>query len=54
MIRSWSPIRSSIRLLRLAVAALALLGPLAACGKSGPPTLPPGQSDQYPRTYPRQ
>jgi len=47
-------IRSSFRLVRLAIAALVLLGPLAACGKAGPPTLPKGQSDQYPHTYPRQ
>jgi len=43
-----------IGFLRIALAALALLGPLAACGKSGPPTLPPGKSDSYPHQYPRQ
>ncbi|MEJ2120582.1 MAG: hypothetical protein P8Z76_07685 [Alphaproteobacteria bacterium] len=40
--------------LRIAIAALALMGSLAACGKSGPPKLPPGKSDNYPHTYPRQ
>jgi len=40
--------------LRIAVAVLALLGPLAACGKSGPPRLPDGKSDGYPHQYPRQ
>lgn len=43
--------------LRIAIAVLALagfVGPLAACGKSGPPTLPQGKSDGYPHTYPRQ
>jgi hypothetical protein len=46
--------------LRIALAALALIGlvglvgPLAACGKSSPPTLPRGQSDGYPHQYPRQ
>ncbi|HUT49053.1 MAG TPA: hypothetical protein VM325_06915 [Alphaproteobacteria bacterium] len=43
-----------ISFLRIALAALALLGPLAACGKSGPPTLPKGQGDSYPHDYPRQ
>ena len=43
-----------VRFGRIAIAALALLGPLAACGKSGPPTLPPGKSDDYPHQYPRQ
>jgi len=33
--------------------ALALAAPLAACGKIGDPTLPPGQSDDYPRKYPQ-
>lgn len=43
--------------LRIAFATLALIsfvGPLAACGKSGPPTLPEGKSDNYPHKYPRQ
>ena len=32
---------------------LALAGlPLAACGKKGPPELPEGQTDQFPRQYP--
>lgn len=38
----------------LAVAALVAVAaaPLAACGKKGPPELPEGQTDQYPRQYP--
>lgn len=28
------------------------LGVLAACGKEGDPSLKPGQTDTYPRTYP--
>ncbi len=38
----------------VAVAALiALAGAaLAGCGKKGPPELPEGQSDQYPKQYP--
>lgn len=31
---------------------LAALGTTAACGKKGPPELPEGQTDQYPRQYP--
>lgn len=31
---------------------LGLLAPLAACGKKGPPQLPDGVSDEYPRKYP--
>ena len=38
------------------VALLALLGALAlapaACGKKGPPVLPPPQTDQFPKQYP--
>ncbi len=30
---------------------LAALG-MSACGKKGPPELPEGQHDQYPRQYP--
>ncbi len=41
-----------IRLLILICLGLGLMGPLVACGKKGPPTLPPGQSDEYPRKYP--
>ena len=43
------------RLARLAAAALilAVAGlPLAACGKKGPPNLPEGTTDQFPRQYP--
>ena len=37
-----------------ALLALALLAPLAGCGRAGPPRLP-GPKDQitYPRSYPR-
>jgi len=41
-----------IRLLLAVVLGLSLALPLAACGKKGPPELPPGQSDDYPRKYP--
>jgi predicted small lipoprotein YifL len=34
------------------VLALALLLPLAACGKKGPPEPPPDQPKTYPRVYP--
>ncbi len=33
--------------------ALALAAPLAGCGKKGDPTLPEGQTDNYPRHYPQ-
>ena len=42
--RSW---RASLLLLALAAALTA-----SACGKKGDPTLPAGESDKYPRTYP--
>jgi len=41
------PWRAALLLLALAAA----LAP-AACGKKGDPTLPPGQTDKYPRQYP--
>jgi predicted small lipoprotein YifL len=41
-----------IRFFILLCVGLGLLAPLAACGKKGPPTLPPGETDQYPRKYP--
>ncbi len=41
-----------IRLLLLIFIGLGLMAPLAACGKKGPPELPPGLSDDYPRKYP--
>jgi predicted small lipoprotein YifL len=39
---------------RAALLLLALAAALAtsACGKKGDPTLPAGESDKYPRTYP--
>ncbi|GIK97379.1 MAG: hypothetical protein BroJett029_15880 [Alphaproteobacteria bacterium] len=43
-------LRSRAACLVLAL-ALAGLAP-AACGKKGPPELPEGQTDQYPRQYP--
>jgi predicted small lipoprotein YifL len=46
---------SPARSLRLALLLVLLTGstlPLAACGKKGPPTLPPGQTDQFPRQMP--
>lgn len=36
----------------LALLALTALAP-AACGKKGPPQLPPGQTDTFPNQYPR-
>jgi len=35
----------------LLLALAAALAP-SACGKKGDPTLPAGESDKYPRTYP--
>jgi predicted small lipoprotein YifL len=32
--------------------ALAVATSLVACGKKGDPTLPKGQTDDYPRSYP--
>jgi predicted small lipoprotein YifL len=42
-----------IRLVALLCLVLALATPVAACGKKGDPTLPPGQSDDFPRKYPQ-
>jgi predicted small lipoprotein YifL len=42
----------SLRTFLLLALLMALMLPLAACGKKGPPGLPPGQTDQYPRQYP--
>jgi predicted small lipoprotein YifL len=33
--------------------ALVVATALVACGKKGDPTLPKGQKDDYPRTYPQ-
>jgi len=41
-----------IRIVLSLVVVLALVGPLVACGKAGPPHLPPGKTDKFPRTYP--
>ena len=43
--------RRSWRALLLLLALGAALAP-SACGKKGDPTLPTGESDKYPRTYP--
>lgn len=45
----------SRRLFRVFAAALLLAlatAPLAACGLKGPPELPEGKTDQFPRQYP--
>lgn len=42
----------SSRLTLLLVLLTGLMLPLAACGKKGPPGLPPGQTDQFPRQMP--
>jgi predicted small lipoprotein YifL len=39
-------------LLVVAVLLALAAGPLAACGKKGPPELPEGTTDQFPRQYP--
>lgn len=41
------------RLIVAIVLAFAVGAGAAACGKKGPPTLPEGQSDQYPSKYPK-
>jgi len=41
-----------LRIALLLTLLAALMLPLAACGKKGPPGLPPGETDQYPRQYP--
>ena len=43
--------RRSWRALLLILALAAALAP-SACGKKGDPTLPAGESDKVPRTYP--
>jgi predicted small lipoprotein YifL len=40
--------------LALALLALILLSPLAACGKKGPLEPPADQPNTYPRVYPRE
>lgn len=42
-------------MIRIALAlllALAIAGPLGACGKKGDPQLPEGKTDQFPSKYP--
>ena len=41
-----------IRIVIALLLALAVAGPLAACGKKGDPHLPTGKSDQFPSKYP--
>ena len=41
-----------LRIVLLLSLLAALMLPLASCGKKGPPGLPPGETDQYPRQYP--
>lgn len=43
-----------IRFLLVICLGLGLMAPLAACGKKGPPTLPSGLADEYPRKYPNE
>ena len=43
---------SRVRLALLPALLVALMLPLAACGKKGPPGLPEGTTDQYPRQMP--
>lgn len=51
---STRPRSADIRSTAIRLAALAVaLGLLSACGRPGDPTLKPGQSDSYPRTYPK-
>lgn len=41
-----------LRTLALLLLVAALAGPLAACGKKGPPIPPDGEDSTYPRSYP--
>jgi predicted small lipoprotein YifL len=45
-------IRTKLFTLALLLVLAALLLPLAACGKRAPPEPPPGEVNQFPRTYP--
>jgi predicted small lipoprotein YifL len=47
------PTRRPLAAAGLALVLLALLSPLAACGRKGPPVPPADQPVTYPRTYPR-
>lgn len=44
--------RRPLTLIAVAVLLALAAGPLAACGKKGPPQLPEGTTDQFPRQYP--
>lgn len=41
------------RVILLVLALMLAGGALAACGKKGDPSLPEGESDQFPRRYPK-
>ena len=41
-----------LRKLILFALVAALVAPLAACGRKGPPEPPPGADEKYPRGYP--
>jgi predicted small lipoprotein YifL len=43
---------SFLRTVTLILLVAALAGPLAACGKKGPPIPPDGQDSDFPRRYP--
>ena len=43
-----------VSLIALALLAMLLLLPLASCGKKGPLEPPSGESNSYPRAYPRE
>ena len=46
-------LRSTGRILHLALVLSLVVGPLAACGKKGQPGLPNGEKSAYPLPYPR-
>lgn len=42
----------TLRRLLVLICLGAFAASVAACGRKGDPTLPPGQTDSYPRSYP--
>jgi len=44
---------SILRGLVLGLLVAALLAPLGACGRKNQPDPPPGQPNEYPRSYPK-